>query len=124
VKCKRIVAASGVVFTYSYLAWSLCDDNEVVVVDSLSTGNIENIAPIIDSKKMQLIRGNITDIPLTGVDIVYHEAARPSVPRSVVGPISTNEARVSGRLTTLLAARYRGLRRYINVSSSQPPPSA
>jgi UDP-glucose 4-epimerase len=58
------------------------------------------------------------------VDIVYHEAAIPSVPRSIADPISTNEAGVTGTLTTLLAARDCGVKRYINASSSPPPLSA
>jgi len=122
-KNKRVVVTGGAGFIGSNLAWSLCDENEVVVIDNLSTGRIENIAPIIDSRKIQFVKGSITDLQLmkrvlTGVDIVYHEAAIPSVPRSIADPISTNEAGVTGTLTTLLAARDGGVKRFINASSS------
>ncbi len=122
-KGRRIVVTGGAGFIGSNLAWSLCDENEVVVIDNLSTGRIENIAPIIDSRKMQFIKGSVTDLQLmkrvlAGVDIVCHEAAIPSVPRSIADPISTNEAGVTGTLTTLLAARDGGVKRFINASSS------
>jgi UDP-glucose 4-epimerase len=122
-KGKKIVVTGGAGFIGSNLAWSLCDENEVAVIDNLSTGRIENIAPIIDSRKIQFIKGSITDLQLmkkvlTGVDIVFHEAAIPSVPRSIADPISTNEAGVTGTLTTLLAARDCGVKRFISASSS------
>lgn len=122
-KSKKIAVTGGAGFIGSNLAWSLCDENEVVVIDNLSTGRIENIAPIIDSRKIQYIKGSITDLQLmkralTGVDIVFHEAAIPSVPRSIADPISTNEAGVTGTLTALLAARDCGVKRFISASSS------
>jgi len=122
-KGKKIVVTGGAGFIGSNLAWSLCNENEVVVIDNLSTGRIENIAPIIDARKIQFIKGSVTDLQLmkrvlTGVDIVFHEAAIPSVPRSITDPISTNEAGVTGTLTTLIAARDCDVKRFVYASSS------
>jgi len=122
-KSKKIVVTGGAGFIGSNLARSLCDENEVVVIDNLSTGRIENIASIIDSRKIQFVKGSITDLQLmkgvlTGMDIVFHEAAIPSVPRSIADPISSNEAGVTGTLTALLAARDCGVKRFVYASSS------
>jgi len=122
-KGKKIVVTGGAGFIGSNLAWSLCNENEVVVVDNLSTGRIENIAPIINSKKIRFIKGSVTDLQLmkgtlTGVDIVFHEAAIPSVPRSIADPFLSNEAGVTGTLTALLAARDCGVKRFVYASSS------
>jgi UDP-glucose 4-epimerase len=122
-KGKRVVVTGGAGFIGSNLAWSLCKDNEVVVIDNLSTGKIGNIKPLIDDKSIRFVRGSVTDMKLMmkhlkGADYVFHEAAIPSVPRSFKDPLATNEAGVTGTLTVLLAARERGVRKVVFASSS------
>jgi UDP-glucose 4-epimerase len=122
-KNKRVVVTGGAGFIGSNLVWSLCESNEVIVVDNMSTGKIENIRALIDERKVRFVRGSVTDLKLMkrtlkGVDFVFHEAALPSVPRSVRDPLATNEAGVTGTLTTLVASRDCGIRKLVFASSS------
>ena len=122
-KNKRVVVTGGAGFVGSNLVWSLFRSNEVIVIDNLSTGRIENIRALIDQRKIGFVRGSVTDLrlmkrALKGVDFVFHEAAIPSVPRSVIDPLATNDAGITGTLTTLVAARDSGVRKLIFASSS------
>ena len=122
-KNKRVVVTGGAGFIGSNLAWSLCDSNEVIVIDNLSTGKVENIRELIEERKIRFVRGSITDLKLMkrtlkGVDFVFHEAAIPSVPRSVRDPLATNEAGITGTLTTLVASRDCGIKKLVFASSS------
>jgi UDP-glucose 4-epimerase len=122
-KNKRVMVTGGAGFLGSNLVWSLCDRNEVIVVDNLTTGKMENIRALIDEEKIRFVRGSVTDLKLMkrmlkGVDFVFHEAAIPSVPRSVRDPLATNEAGITGTLTTLVASRDCGIRKLVLASSS------
>lgn len=113
----------GAGFIGSHLAESFCDDNEVTVVDDLSAGKIANIKALIDSERIRFVRGSITDRRLMsglcdGADYVFHHAAISSVPKSIKDPAATNEVGVNGTLTTLLAARDRGVRKVVFASSA------
>ncbi|HXK36917.1 MAG TPA: GDP-mannose 4,6-dehydratase, partial [Candidatus Paceibacterota bacterium] len=106
---KRVVVTGGAGFIGSNIAWSLCDDNDVVVIDNLSTGRIDNIKKLVTSKRIDFVKGSITDLALMkktlkGADYVLHQAAIASVPRSVKDPLTTNEAGITGTLTTLVAS--------------------
>jgi UDP-glucose 4-epimerase len=89
-------------------------------VDNLSTGKRENLVGL---EQMEFIVGDLSD-PLVcaqaceGVEIIFHEAALPSVPRSVADPISTNVACVDATLNLLVAARAARVRRVIYAASS------
>lgn len=94
---------------------------KVRVLDNFSTGKRENIEPFL--KKIELIGGDIRDYKIVvkamqGVDFVIHEAALPSVPRSINDPISTNEVNVKGTLHILQAAKIVGVKKVIFASSS------
>lgn len=120
---RKVVITGGAGFIGSNLAWSLCDDNEVAVIDNLSTGRLENICSLVDDRRIEFVNGSVTDLKLlvrlfSGADVVFHEAAVPSVPRSVKDPLSTNEAGITGTLTALLAARDSGVKRFVFASSS------
>jgi len=102
-KNKTVVITGGAGFIGSNLARELASGNRVVVVDDLSTGNLDNIQDLIDSKDIEFIQGSITDLGLLqetfkDVDYVFHQAAIPSVPRSVKNPITSNYANVNGCL--------------------------
>ena len=93
----------------------------VRVIDNFSTGKRENIKPF--EKDIELIEGDIRSYHIVqqavkGVEVVLHQAALPSVPRSINDPITTNEVIVTGTLNILQAARDAGVRRIVYASSS------
>jgi UDP-glucose 4-epimerase len=95
--------------------------HRVRVLDNLSTGKRENLTEL--SGSIELIEGDITLVEdveraVRGVDVVFHQAAIPSVPKSIQDPLSSNRASVDGTLHVLLAARQAGVRRVIFASSS------
>jgi UDP-N-acetylglucosamine 4-epimerase len=106
----------------------LCEDlllykNEVVCLDNFATGHRENIAAFINHPNFKLIEGDIRDLQTCqnaceGVDIVLHQAALGSVPRSINDPITTNEVNISGFLNMLVAARDQKVQRFVYAASS------
>ncbi len=94
---------------------------EVRVLDDFSTGKRENIEHNLD--KIEFIEGSITDFEVVkeaveGIDYVLHQAALPSVPRSVADPITSNRANIDGTLNVLVAARDAGVKRVVFAASS------
>ncbi|MGB7002583.1 MAG: SDR family oxidoreductase [Halobacteriota archaeon] len=115
----KAIITGGAGFIGSNLAEVLSRDNEVIIVDDLSTGNEANIRGF----EIELVKGSVTDLDLLrkifkGADYVFHQAAIPSVPRSIKDPVSTNEANVTGTLKVLIAARDCGVKKVIFASSS------
>jgi nucleoside-diphosphate-sugar epimerase len=95
--------------------------HRVRVLDDLSTGHLHNLATVADS--VDVIHGSLTDgsavkAATAGVDYVIHQAAIPSVPRSVKDPVATNAANITGTLNLLVAARDAGVKRLVYASSS------
>ncbi|MEA3402545.1 MAG: SDR family oxidoreductase [Armatimonadota bacterium] len=95
--------------------------HEVRVLDNLATGRRENLCEIEDS--VDFYEEDIRDLEairpaFEGADVVLHQAALPSVPRSVKDPVATTEANVNGTINVLLAARDAGVRRVVAASSS------
>jgi UDP-glucose 4-epimerase len=93
----------------------------VKVLDNFSTGRRENIEPFLSD--IELIEGDVRSYytvgkAVEGVDFILHQAALPSVPRSINDPISTNEVNVVGTLNILDAAKDAGVRRVVYASSS------
>jgi len=122
-KGKNVVVTGGAGFIGSNLVRALAGENEVIVIDDLSTGNPENIRGLIDNQSIMFVEGSITDLDLLNktfknVDYVFHEAAIPSVPRSVKDPIESNYANVNGTLNVLVAARDSGVEKVVYASSS------
>jgi UDP-glucose 4-epimerase len=117
----KVVVTGGGGFIGSNLAEELLKKHEVTVIDNLSTGRIENLDQIIN--KINFIQGTITDLDLlteafSGSDTVFHQAAIPSVQRSVDNPIASNEANIDGTLKVLVAARDCNVRKVVYASSS------
>ena len=114
-----VTGAAG--FIGRSIAKRLLDDGRTVRgVDNFSTGKRENLEGL---GKIELFEGDICDTSMMekacrGVDVVFHEAAIASVPRSVEDPVSTNEANVTGTLSVLQAARKAGVRRVVYAGSS------
>lgn len=117
----KVVVTGGAGFIGSNLAEELSKKHDVIIIDNLSTGRMENLDEIID--KVNFIKGSITDQELlrkafAGADSVFHQAAMPSVQRSIDDPIASNEANVDGTLNVLVAARDCGVGKVVYASSS------
>jgi nucleoside-diphosphate-sugar epimerase len=93
----------------------------VRALDNFSTGRRANIAPFLSN--VELFEGSLNDDGLVDqavrdVDYVLHQAALPSVPRSVTDPLASHEANATGTLRLLIAARDAGVKRLVFASSS------
>ncbi|MCI0338658.1 MAG: SDR family oxidoreductase [Acidobacteria bacterium] len=116
------LVTGGAGFIGSHIVEALVRRGERVrVLDNLITGRHENLAHLIH--EIEFIEGDISDYETTrkaidGVKIVFHEAAIPSVPRSVDEPKLNHEANINGTFTVLLAARDAAVRRLVYAASS------
>lgn len=121
---KRVVVTGGAGFIGSHLTEELARRGyRVITLDDLSTGKVKNIEALLDIENVEFIKGSITDSPLLrelfhGVNYVFHQAALPSVPRSIENPQASHEVNVSGTLNVLLAARENSVKKVIYASSS------
>ncbi len=121
-KGKRVVITGGAGFIGSNLAEHLCRDNEVSIIDDLSTGRLQNIQHLMKTPNLKFTQGSITDLPLlqsvfAGADYIFHQAALASVPMSIQEPIRTDEVNVRGSLNVLIAARDNRVKKVICASS-------
>ncbi|MBS1884373.1 MAG: SDR family NAD(P)-dependent oxidoreductase, partial [Actinobacteria bacterium] len=118
----RALVTGGAGFIGSHLARRLlAEGNDVRVVDNFSTGNRANLAGLED--EIEVVEGDIQSYErahnaVRGCEVVFHEAALPSVPRSIQDPLTSNAANVIGTLNILLASRDSGVRRVVFASSS------
>jgi UDP-glucose 4-epimerase len=121
---KVVLVTGGAGFIGSHLAQELAERNyNVVIIDNLFTGKKENIEELVKKDNVEFNQGSVTDVPLLqslfkGVEYVFHQAAIPSVPRSVDNPLASHEANATGTLNVLLAARDGGVKKVIYASSS------
>jgi nucleoside-diphosphate-sugar epimerase len=125
----KYLVTGGAGFIGSNLAEAILrSGDDVRVLDDFSTGRRENLADAdawakAGSARFELLEGDIRDAgtcreAMAGVSFVLHEAAIPSVPRSVKDPVSTNAVNVAGTLNLLVAARDAGVARFGFASSS------
>jgi nucleoside-diphosphate-sugar epimerase len=118
----RYLVTGGAGFIGSHLVEHLVRSGEdVVVLDDFSTGRRENIEVLMG--EFELIEGTLLDPAICaraarGVDYVLHEAAIPSVPRSVNDPIGTHDVNVTGTLNILVAARDAKVKKLVYAASS------
>lgn len=116
------MVTGGAGFIGSHIASALAKNGaRVRILDDLSTGHRENIDEI--GGDVDFIQGSVADEELLtkaleDVELVFHEAAIPSVPRSVEAPRQTHVASVDGTFSLLVAARERGVRRVVYAASS------
>jgi nucleoside-diphosphate-sugar epimerase len=115
------LVTGGAGFIGSHLAEELVRRGERVrVVDNLITGRRHNLAHL---PQVEFVAGDLADIDTArracdGVDFVLHQAAIPSVPRSVEDPITSNRANIDASLNVLVAARDAGVKRVVYAGSS------
>ncbi|MFH1418899.1 MAG: SDR family oxidoreductase [Planctomycetota bacterium] len=116
------LVTGGAGFIGSHLVERLVGQGETVrVLDNFATGKRENIAPFMD--RIELVEGDIADPAVCaraceGVRVVFHEAALPSVPKSVVDPVSSHRTNTDGTFNMLVAAREAGVKRFVYAASS------
>jgi nucleoside-diphosphate-sugar epimerase len=117
----QYLVTGGAGFIGSHLAEELIRRGERVrVVDSLITGKRQNLAHL---PTVEFLEGDLADLDVArravdGVEYVLHQAAIPSVPRSVQDPITSNRANIDASLNVLVAARDAGVRRVVYAGSS------
>ncbi|MDP8923318.1 MAG: SDR family oxidoreductase [Chloroflexota bacterium] len=117
----RFLVTGGAGFIGSNLARALvARGDQVRVYDTFLTGRRGNLADLPD---VEIVEGDVRDldglrIAMRAVDRVFHQAALPSVARSLKDPLASNEANVTGTLNVLVAARDEGVRRVVCASSS------
>ncbi|MCA1905032.1 MAG: SDR family oxidoreductase [Desulfarculus sp.] len=121
----KYLITGGAGFIGGHLAETLVKDGqEVVVLDNLATGKRENLIPAQNGPgQLTFIEGDIRDLAtchraMEGVDYVLHQAARPSVQRSVEDPILSHDINLNGGLNVLVAARDAKVKRLVSASSS------
>ena len=116
------LVTGGAGFIGSHIAATLAARGaRVRIIDDLSTGHLENVEEIggdVDFVHASLNDADALRRALAGVEVVFHEAAIPSVPRSVDDPRATHEACVEATFALLLAARAAGVRRVVYAASS------
>lgn len=119
---KKILITGGAGFIGSNLADHFVKNNHVIVLDNLATGHKKNISHLIGKENFEFIEGDIrnmeTCLSVSKVDIIFHQAALGSVPRSINDPITTNQVNIDGFLNMLTAAKENGVDRFIYAASS------
>jgi UDP-glucose 4-epimerase len=119
---RAYLVTGGAGFIGSHIAERLVLDGHTVrILDDFSSGRESNLDSFRND--IEIVHGDIRDADVVkratkGVDIVFHEAALGSVPRSVVDPLTTHEVNITGTLNVFLAARDAGARRVVYASSS------
>jgi nucleoside-diphosphate-sugar epimerase len=118
----KCLVTGGAGFIGSNLTEELLRKGETVrILDNFATGKRENLTSFLN--RIELLEGDIRSYHIVleaveGVDVIFHQAALPSVPRSIEDPITTNEVNVGGTLNILNAARTAGVNTIVYASSS------
>jgi len=125
-KSMKILVTGGAGFIGSNLAERLVfEGHQVIVYDDLSAGRIENLQGLSSYPNFTFVKGTILDrdhladlIREHEIEVISHQAARPSVARSVEDPLATNEINVTGTLNVLKAAIDHGVKKVVVAISS------
>ncbi len=122
----RILITGGAGFIGSNLAEHLlgrADVTAVKVLDNLATGSIKNIESFLSHPKFDFINGDIRNYEdcvsaCSGIDLISHQAALGSVPRSIRDPLTTNNVNITGTLHIFHAAKEKNIKRVVYAASS------
>jgi UDP-glucose 4-epimerase len=120
-KGKRILVTGGAGFIGSHLVERLGAHNEVTVLDDLSTGSLRNLASVpgqVRVKRASVLDVDVVKAAMAGQDVVYHLAAKTSVPESLAKPDEYWRTNVEGTLNILKGAADAGVRRVVFASSA------
>ena len=119
---RRVLVTGGAGFIGSNLVHALLERGDAVrVLDNFATGNRANLAGLEDD--IEIVEGELRSYErvhnaVRGVELVFHQGALPSVPRSIQDPLTTSAVTIEGTLNVLLAARDEDVRRVVFASSS------
>jgi UDP-glucose 4-epimerase len=118
----KALVTGGAGFIGHHLVRSLVErGDEVTVIDDFSTGLRAHLDPLRDQISVfdsSILDPSALDRAASGVEVVFHEAAIPSVARSLIAPMATNQANVNGTIEVMLAAARAGVRRVVFAGSS------
>ena len=121
---KKVIVTGGAGFIGSHLAEELAGkDYQLIIPDDLYTGRTENIEQLLKRDNVRFVQGSVTNLHLLqglsqNVDYVFHQAAIPSVPRSIKNPQASHSVNITGTLNVLLVTRDSGVKKVIYASSS------
>jgi len=119
-----VLVTGGAGFIGSNLVESLLlSGNYVICLDNFSTGKKTNLTDFLNHPSFKLIEGDIRDYndcinAACGIDVVFHQAALGSVPRSIKDPVTTTDVNIGGFVKILFASREAGVKRFIYAASS------
>jgi UDP-N-acetylglucosamine 4-epimerase len=122
----RVLITGGAGFIGSNLVESLLKNRQIQLVrvfDNLATGSLKNIEEFETNSKFEFTQGDIRNYDscleaCNGMDIISHQAALGSVPRSINDPLTTNEVNITGTLNIFTAAKEKGIQRVVYAASS------
>ena len=122
----KVLVTGGAGFIGSNLVHRLINDDRIIavkVLDNLETGKFDNIATFKSHSKFEFIEGDIRNYAIClgaaeGIDIISHQAALGSVPRSVQDPVTTHQVNATGTLNIFNAARENKIKRVVYAASS------
>ena len=121
IQSTSCLVTGGAGFIGSHIVHRLvADGHPVRVIDNLSTGSRDNLAGLkgVDFLEGDIRNGGDCDRAVAGVEVIFHVAALPSVPRSIADPWASHDHNVNGTVQILEAARRAGARRVVYSSSS------
>ena len=121
---KKILVTGGAGFIGSNLVDALLGRGfEVVCLDNFATGHKKNLDDAIQNANFKLVEGDIRSLEdckkaVEGCQVVFHQAALGSVPRSISDPATTNDVNVGGFVNIIFASKQEGVKRVVYASSS------